>query len=547
MGVVGTAVPATAVTDDEEFEITSQTSGPVALTQPTDVVRDDAGNFYVSDSGNDRVVRIAGEDGAMVVVAGGGTNTGLATDPATDMALSNPTGLAIHNGVLFIADTGNHRIIRMTTQGVPKASVVAGAVDGTPGSTNSATNLLARFNDPRGLAVNEAGDLFVADRGNHRIREVSVDGGVTTFVGSNQGFNGEVSPPAQALLSSPNDVIVDTEGGVIISDRGNRRVRRVNATQSRIETIAGNGGVGPSGDGAIATDAELPRPRGLALDADGNLYIADPIADSVRRVDAETGIITTVVGAGTEDFTGDGGPARDAELHNPRGLTFDGLTMVLVDSDNNRVRYIADTTDPRVELSVPATVPRFGAATPATFTCVDQGLVTCAAVAAGDAYASGDALPADRLGSKVVTLTATDAAGNQAQATGVYTVDWTVYGTYAGATGVEGIVVRYYIATFGRLPDTEGFNFWVGRLNTEPGDPSVPAFFTESPEFNTLYGAVSDAVFVETIYRNVLGRDPDVTGRDFWAGELSAGRRTRGQVMEFFAQSPEHMVLTATG
>ena len=154
----------------------------------------------------------------------------------------------------------------------------------------------------------------------------------------------------------------------------------------------------------------------------------------------------------------------------------------------------------------------------------------------------------DRIGPQTVEIFAQDTSGNTARETATAVVDWKFTGQFAGLDGNEAIVARYYAATFGRLPDQGGFDYWTNRLDTEPdGLPSAAQFFATSPEIEILYGAdVTDEQFVDTIYVNVLGRAPEGAGRTFWIDSLADGSHTRGSVMSFFANSPEHKVITGT-
>jgi sugar lactone lactonase YvrE len=194
---------------------------------------------------------------------------------------------------------------------------------------------------PGGVAVDAAGNLYIADTSNHRVRKVSTSGTITTVAGNGTfGFSGDDGPATNATLSYPTEVAVDAVGNLYIADTGNLRVRKVSASGT-ITTVAGNGIYGFSGDGGPATNASLVIPRGVAVDAVGNLYIADYGNSRVRKV-SSWGTITTVAGNGSPGFSGDGGPATSAALGYPRGVAVDAAgNLYIADTDNNRVRKVS--------------------------------------------------------------------------------------------------------------------------------------------------------------------------------------------------------------
>ncbi len=205
---------------------------------------------------------------------------------------------------------------------------------------------------------------------------------------------------------------------------------------------------------------------------------------------------------------------------------------------------IDDQTKPTIDLTVPSTVNRYGRPGVVQFTCADDfGVDTCEGT-----HTNGERISTARIGSQTVSVTATDFAGNTHTETATVDVSWAFEGQYAGVSGNQAIVARYYAATFGRLPDRSGFNFWVSSLNNDAnGAEAAAQFFATSPEFQSLYGeSVSNTEFVDTIYVNVLGRAPEGAGRTFWIDSLNNGAHTRGSVMSFFANSPEHMTITGT-
>jgi sugar lactone lactonase YvrE len=197
------------------------------------------------------------------------------------------------------------------------------------------------------MAFDGGGDLYFADQTGNQVYQVQYSGAAETLIAGSgtAGYGGDGSAAASAELSSPSDVAIDGAGNVYIADFGNNRVRMVSPISGIITTVAGNGTLGYLGDGSAATSAELNGPTGLALDGAGNLYIADKGNNAIRKVTAATGVITTVAGNGTQGFSGDAGLATVAQLNNPNSVAVDGAgNLYIADSNNNRVRMVSVTT-----------------------------------------------------------------------------------------------------------------------------------------------------------------------------------------------------------
>ncbi len=310
-----------------------------SLAFPQGVAVDAAGNLFVADTFNHRIRQVS-PDGIISTVAGNGIR-GLSGDggPATNASLANPDGLAVDAaGNLFIADSSNHRIRRVSPDGI--ISKVAGSEFGGffSGDGGPATNAAVAF--PRGLALDTAGNLFIADTLNFRIRRVSPDGIISTVAGNGtERFSGDGGAATSASLVRPQAVAVDAAGNLFIADTFNHRIRQV-SPDGIISTVAGNGRGGFSGDGGPATNASLVFPEGLALDAAGNLFIADAFNDRIRQVSPD-GIISTVAGNGIRGFSGDGGPATNASL-DPDGLAVDAAgNLFIADFGNGRIRRVS--------------------------------------------------------------------------------------------------------------------------------------------------------------------------------------------------------------
>jgi uncharacterized protein (TIGR03437 family) len=303
------------------------------LYNPNAVAVDSAGNLYICDSGNARVRKVS--NGVITTVAGNGT-PGFSGDngPAASAQLNAPSGIAVDSaGNLYIADYNNQRV-RKVSNGV----IATAAGTGVPGySGDNGPAASAELNYPNAVAVDSAGNLYISDSVNYRIREVS-GGTITTVVGSGTlGSTGDGGPPTAADLSYPFGVAVDSAGNLYISDSGNERVREVSG--GVINTIAGNGTPGFSGDGGPAASAQLADPEGVAVDSAGNVFISDFGNNRIRKVSG--GVITTLAGNGAYGFSGDNGPPANAELDIPEGIAVDsGGNVYIADFGNNRIREL---------------------------------------------------------------------------------------------------------------------------------------------------------------------------------------------------------------
>ncbi|MFE6993939.1 NHL domain-containing protein [Streptomyces pharetrae] len=259
--------------------------------------------------------------------------------PAVAARLDRPYGLAMDStGTLYFSDHNNHQVRKVTTDG--RIRTVAGT--GTAGfGGDQGPALSAQLDGPREVAVDRAGNLYIADSENHRIRKVTADGQIGTVAGTGTaGFSGDDGPSVAAELNCPYGIAVDSTGNLYIADTDNHRIRQI-TPDGKIRTVAGTGTPGFSGDGGAATAAQLNTPYGVAVDGAGNLYITDAENHRVRRV-AGDGTISTVAGTGTDGFSGDGGPATSAQLNYPFGLAVDCVgALYIADYVNNRIRKVA--------------------------------------------------------------------------------------------------------------------------------------------------------------------------------------------------------------
>ncbi len=360
--------------------------GPATSAQlfgPDGIAVDSAGNVFIADVGNGRIRKVT-PDGVISTVAGKGIETFSGDGgPATSARFYNPRVVVYAAGNMFIADTNNNRVRKVSPGGIV-STVAGGGTKGFGGDGGPATS--AQLNNPLGLAVDAAGNLFIADSFNNRIRKVTPDGVISTVAGNGtRGYYVDGGPAALAHLNQPSGLTVDNKGNLFIADSANQRVRKL-TPDGIITTVAGNGIYGYSGDGGSATSAGLSNPNGVALDAAGNLFIADEGNGRIRKVTPDgvistvsgsgnlgtygsgpsdiavdaagnliiagiggnrvfkikpSGALSTFAGNGTYGYSGDGGPATSAQLGAPTGVSVDAAgNLFIADTGNNRVRKV---------------------------------------------------------------------------------------------------------------------------------------------------------------------------------------------------------------
>ncbi|MGH8994282.1 MAG: NHL repeat-containing protein [Acidimicrobiia bacterium] len=292
-----------------------------------------------------RAVTGSESSGTIASVAGatvGSKQYGFSGDggPASEAQLYHPRAVAFDRaGNAYVADTLNQRI-RMIDAAGTITTVAGDGTEGFGGDGGPAT--AAALSQPHGVAVDAVGNLYIADSANHRIRRVDKEGRITTVAGNGTpDATGDGGPASAALVKDPKTLAMDPGGTVLyIADTGNNRIRRIDLSSGVIATVAGVTRAGPDGDGGPAVRAQLNSPRGVWVAGDGNLYIADTDNHRIRMVDGE-GMITTLAGTGTAGFSGDGGPAASARLNDPRAVAVDDAGNVYIGEEiGQRIRRI---------------------------------------------------------------------------------------------------------------------------------------------------------------------------------------------------------------
>jgi trimeric autotransporter adhesin len=313
----------------------------------TAVSVDKAGNIYLSD-GAANTVRKVSTEGTITRFAGTfiGFNVVNPTPyygdggPATSAHLDTPLMVfADGAGNVFISDASNN-VVRKVSDGV--ISTIAGTgMQGYNGDGGPATS--ASLFVPNGIATDAEGNVYFSDSQNNAIRMISKSTGhITTIAGlgpANAGYSGDQGPASLATLDYPLGLAMGADGNLYISDSGNNVIRKI--SDGVISTIAGTGGQGYSGDGSLATEGTFLSLKGIAVDAEGNVFVADAGNNAIRKIDAVTGILSTVAGTGEQGYAGDGGAATSAQLANPWGVAVDNAgNIYIADTNNSAVRMV---------------------------------------------------------------------------------------------------------------------------------------------------------------------------------------------------------------
>ena len=313
-----------------------------AFDQPRAATAGPDGSVYIADTFNHRIRRVDPTGAVTTVVGTGQASFSGDGGPASAATLHWPHGVAVDpaGAALFIADSANHRIRRVDLASGVITTVAGGDTAGWSGDGGPAVG--AKLEDPKAVWVAPSGDLFVADSGNERIRRIDRSGTISTIAGTGvQGFSGDGGPALAAQFDGPRSIAGDDAGNLYVADDNNNRVRRIDPS-GVVSTVAGTGTAGFTGDGGQAKAAQLNHPRGVAVDSRGNVFFADSMNHRIRMIDP-AGVISTVAGCGRQGFGGDGGPATVARLFEPRGVAISAAgDLFVADTYNDRIRRVED-------------------------------------------------------------------------------------------------------------------------------------------------------------------------------------------------------------
>ena len=302
------------------------------MYNPANIAFDSANNLYICDYNNNRVRKVTNTTGI------------ISTVPTPSVTLNKPADIKFDSlDNLYIAEADGQRI-RLVTASTGVVSILAGTgSSGSSGDGGLAT--LATFSNPRGIALDSAGNIYIADWGNHVVRKITVSTGIITrFAGtlSTSGYSGDGGAATSARISYPWGVNIDSANNLYIAEWGNHVIRKVILSTGVISTVAGIGTQnGYTGDGGLATSAKLANPRGCVVDTAGNIYIADTVNNVIRYVAASTGIITTIAGTTVAGYSGDGGLPTSAQINGPEGVGISKTgELHIADGGNSVIRKI---------------------------------------------------------------------------------------------------------------------------------------------------------------------------------------------------------------
>lgn len=304
---------------------------------------DASGNLYIADALNHRIRKI-NTSGIITTIAGTGA-AGFSGDGAVASLaqLNRPTDIAIDvMGNLYISDELNSCVRKINTTGIISTYAGMGGMSGNSGDGGAATS--AMIQRPNTISIDGAGNIYFSDYLSNVVRKVNTSGTITRVAGNaSMGYSGDGGQATAASFYYPCKTVVDNAGNLYIADEYNLVVRKVN-TAGIISTVAGNHTAGFSGDGGAATAASINYAEYIQVDHLGNLYIADKVNNRIRKVNT-AGIISTIVGTGTQGYTGDGGPAISAEIYEPEAITFDVYgNMYFSDIFNYAYRKVTNVT-----------------------------------------------------------------------------------------------------------------------------------------------------------------------------------------------------------
>ncbi|MCB0279200.1 MAG: hypothetical protein KDD94_06850 [Calditrichaeota bacterium] len=310
---------------------------------PSGIVIDKKDNVIFSDRRLNKLFRLDQKSGSITVLSGTGDRSFSGDNgSAKNAALSIPEIIYMdQNGDLYICDRGNYRVRIIDAKSGMIRTVAGTGKFGYSGDGGPA--LAADLSNPFGVTLDEKGNIWIADTENHVIRKVDRQTGIiTTEVGSGEsGFSGDGGPAKQAQLQRPHVLSFDKSGDLWIGDSFNNRIRKVNIKTGIINSMFGNGEKASSPDGSDARKSALGFFGTLLFDQDGNLVFSEIIDARVRKIDLKTGLLSTLAGNGKSGFSGDAGPANKAQLGMPYGIAFDrNYNLYIADAQNGRIRRV---------------------------------------------------------------------------------------------------------------------------------------------------------------------------------------------------------------
>ena len=474
---------------------------------------DAAGNLYFIDFDAGRIRRVDADTGIITTVAGSGPTGSVTGDGnlATQASFGEPIDIQVdHSGNLYVSEQNHNRVRKVDAVTGIITTYAGTGVGGSGGDGGPATE--AQINNAYGLDVDPQGNLYIAERYGHRIRKVDARTGIiTTYAGTGAaGFSGDGGPATAAQISQPFGLESDSQGNLYIADYGNRRVRRVDASTGVITTYAGDGTAGSGGDGGLATAAQFRDLEGVVVDRWNNLYTVDYGTETVRKVDAATGIITRLAGTGTAGYNGDGIPAATAQINDAWDGAMDLYGNLYINDNNNyRIRLIrqvrvippnaapvavGELRDLELDVGESARVALGGLFRDETRTPLSYS-ASSSNPAAASARAAGAAVELEGLaaGLSTVTVTATDGGGLSAALSFRVTVGRVLSFAAAEASAPEGGVLRLRLR-LSRQSDAPALFAWravadgdpltadadAGDLAALEGTGAVPAGGTEA-------------------------------------------------------------------
>jgi len=329
----------------QAYKFSNNGDGAAAIfskISPHNLLVSSNGSIYVSEIGNTRIRKID-PSGTIKILIGSGSKFYGDGVSSLSAVLSHPSGICLSNGNIYMADQTNNQIRKVDLKTGIITTVAGDGDEGFKGDGVLATNTSLFV--PFTVQVDKAGDIFIADWRFSKIRKVDRNTGIISTVAGKgsfgSSFSGDGGPAVDAFLNLPTSVAFDLSGNLIIADRSNHRIRKVDKTTNIITTIAGTGAPGFSGDGSLALNAQFNLPANLIYDVQGNLYVSDQTNHRIRKIDAVTGIVTTIAGNGTTSYTQDGLKALDVGINLPYGMAFDKVNNLLIaDAGNNRILRI---------------------------------------------------------------------------------------------------------------------------------------------------------------------------------------------------------------